>query len=241
MLSRLDAGVSNRTLWRNLVAIRRWMRFLRSQEWLDNDPCATIDLPRFVRKQPEYLSPEQIGALLEAPDFSQLEGLRDRAMLELLYATGLRVTELVSLSVVDLDLDGATLRVLGKGDKERWLPLGEVAVLVLKTYIHRVRPRILSRTDGDSPTLFVTKRGSGMTRQAFWKNLRRYAEVAGIEQRLTPHQLRHAFATHLIEHGADLRSVQMLLGHANISTTQLYTQVTRERLKSLHSTHHPRG
>lgn len=243
LLRRLDAQVSSRTLARNLIAIRRWVRFMRQQGWLQHDPCATVDLPRFARKQPTYLSTKDIDALLDAPSRRSLEGRRDRVMLEVLYATGLRVSELVALTLRDINLDNAHLHTLGKGQKARLLPLTDLAVQALADYTEHTRPALLAKFGGADAcdALFVTRRGAGMTRQACWKNLKRYARKAGIQQSISPHQLRHAFATHLLEHGADLRTVQVLLGHADIATTQVYTHVTRERLKRSHEHFHPRA
>jgi integrase/recombinase XerD len=242
LMARLDGGVSNRTLVRNLIAIRRWLQFLRQQGCLKTDPCATIDLPRFVHKRPVYLNEDEIEALLSAPDPSTPEGERDRAMFELLYAAGLRVSELVNLRIDNIDLDQASLHLRTKGDRERWLPITPLAVDLLRYYLAHTRPALCPDASlaPDAP-LFITRRNDSMTRQGFWKNLKRYAEVAQIQADISPHSLRHAFATHLLEHGADLRTVQSLLGHSQITTTQLYTHITRDHLKRLHQTHHPRG
>ena len=180
-----------------------------------------------------------IESLLAAPDIHQIIGMRDKAMLELLYASGLRVSELVGMKVMEVSLNEGVVRVTGKGSKTRLVPMGEVAVEWIQRYMQEARPQILQQRLSDA--LFVTQRGDAMTRQAFWYLIKRYALQAGIRKQLSPHVLRHAFATHLLNHGADLRVVQMLLGHADISTTQIYTHVARERLKQLHSVHHPRG
>lgn len=242
LMARMDAGIGNRTLVRNLISIRRWLHFLRQQGCLQDDPCATIDLPRFVQRRPVYLTEKDVEALLAAPDPETPEGERDRAMLELLYASGLRVSELVGLRQQDLNLGEASLRVRGKGERERWLPITPFSAELLRYYL--THTRVTLRPDApntqDSP-LFITRRGEAMTRQAFWKNIKKYAEISKISGDISPHTLRHAFATHLIEHGADLRTVQSLLGHANISTTQIYTHITRDHLKRLHQAHHPRG
>ena len=192
------------------------------------------------RPLPDSLSERDVEALLAAPDLETAQGLRDRAMLELLYACGLRVSELVTLGLQQLNLRNGIIRVTGKGSKERLIPVGEVAQEIISDYLTGSRPKLL-RGRSRSEALFVTNRGSAMTRQAFWYMVKRYAKRAGIRKPLSPHTLRHAFATHLLNHGADLRVVQMLLGHSDISTTQIYTHVARARLKDLHSKHHPRG
>jgi len=185
------------------------------------------------------LSEDEVGLLLDAPDINKPLGLRDRAMLEVIYATGLRVSELVSLSLMEINLQHGVIRVIGKGGNERLVPLGELAADYVAMYIDRSRPDLLKqRTSND---LFVTSRGSAMSRQAFWYLIKKYAKKVGIQQHLSPHTLRHAFATHLLNHGADLRSIQMLLGHADLSTTQIYTHIAKERLQSMHTKHHPRG
>ena len=198
-----------------------------------------IESPKLPRSLPKSLSEEEVDALLNAPNLDDIIGLRDKAMLELLYASGLRVSELVNVKVTEVSLSEGVVRVTGKGSKTRLVPMGEVAVDWITRYLKEARPEILEKRLSDS--LFVTKRGEAMTRQAFWYLIKRYAALAGIQKHLPPHVLRHAFATHLLNHGADLRVVQMLLGHSDISTTQIYTHVARERLKELHSQHHPRG
>mgnify|MGYP001607227811 CR=1 FL=1 len=204
-----------------------------------SDPTAQVDAPRLGQGLPRTPTEEQVEALLRAPETSGPLGLRDRAMLETLYATGLRVSELVGLRISQLNIGAGLVRIIGKGDRERLVPLGEEALAWLSRFLSLERPALLRGRDSDA--VFPTARGAPMTRQAFWHNLRRYARKAGIAQPLSPHSLRHAFATHLLNHGADLRVVQMLLGHADLSTTQIYTQVARERLKGLHARHHPRG
>lgn len=206
---------------------------------MKEDPTRLIEAPKLGRSLPDTLSEEQVELLLHAPDTSTVLGVRDRAMLELLYATGLRVSELIGLREDQVNLRQGVLRVIGKGQKERLVPLGEVAIDWLHRYQQQTRPELLSGALED--ILFVTQRKSGMTRQAFWYLIKRYAQQVGIRVHLSPHTLRHAFATHLINHGADLRAVQMLLGHSNISTTQIYTHVAKARLKALHAAHHPRG
>lgn len=240
LIERLDSGVTSRTLVRNQVAIRRFMRFLLQEGVLASDPSAGIDLPRFPRKNPDLLTESEVERLLRAPPSDTPEGIRDLAMIEVLYAAGLRVSELCALRVSDLNLEVGFLKARGKGNKERLVPLGEAAIAAVERYQTRARGTLLAVKGSNSPDLFVTRRGKGMTRQAFWKNLKRYARAAGIARNVTPHMLRHSFATHLLEHGADLRIVQALLGHADISTTQIYTHVTRKRLKKIHQDHHPR-
>lgn len=206
---------------------------------IEVDPVALIDAPKLGRSLPKILTEEDVESLLLAPDVSTSLGLRDRVLFEVLYATGLRVSELVGLELTQINLQQGVLRVTGKGNKERLVPLGEEAIKWLEKYISEVRAEILKGKVTDA--LFVTKRGGAMTRQAFWYLIKRYAFQAEIASEISPHTLRHAFATHLLNHGADLRVVQMLLGHSDLSTTQIYTHVANERLKSLHSQHHPRG
>ena len=225
---------------RRLTVFRRYFRWLMRQRLRDEDPTLRIRSARQPARFPTSLSESLVDALLAAPDVSSDLGLRDRAMLETLYATGLRVTELVGLRTVEVGLNEGVVRVVGKGDKERLVPLGDEARHWIERYLADARPRLLAGV-GASDALFVTRRGGGMTRQMFWTIVKRYALAAGIRAPLSPHTLRHAFATHLLNHGADLRVVQMLLGHADISTTQIYTHVARERLKLLHARHHPRG
>jgi integrase/recombinase XerD len=206
---------------------------------VQKDPSVLIDTPRIGRPLPDTLSEREVEALLDAPDDTDLIGLRDRAMLELLYACGLRVSELVGLTAEQVNLPQGVVRLVGKGNKERLVPLGEEAIDWLQRYIDESRPALAG--EASARHLFITRRGKGMTRQAFWYRLRHYALKSGVNKPLSPHTLRHAFATHLLNHGADLRVVQMLLGHSDLSTTQIYTHVARERLKDLHAQHHPRG
>jgi len=236
---RSSAGASARSIARLLSALRRFFRYMVREGQVAVDPTEDIDAPRLGRPLPKSLTEADVESLLAAPDTRQPLGLRDRAMLETLYATGLRVSELVKLTVSEVNIGAGLVRVFGKGRRERLVPLGEEALRWLQVYLDRGRPALLGGRSSDA--VFLTNRGTGMTRQAFWRNLGRYARVAGIKQALSPHTLRHAFATHLLNHGADLRVVQMLLGHASLSTTQIYTQVARERLKNLHAQHHPRG
>lgn len=230
---------SARSHARALSAIKRLFRWLVRDNVLPADPTETIEAPKLPRSLPKSLSESEVEALLAAPDTDTPHGLRDRAMIETLYATGLRVSELVSVKSSQLSTVNGVVRVVGKGDKERLVPVGDAAVDWLNRYAGEARPVLLAGRSADA--LFVTARGRAMTRQAFWHLLKRYALKAGIDRTVSPHVLRHAFATHLLNHGADLRIVQMLLGHAAISTTQIYTHVARERLKTLHAKHHPRG
>lgn len=233
-------GARPRTTARLISALRRFYRYLVREGVLTRDPTAELESPKLGRPLPKSLTEEQVERLLDAPDVSKSLGLRDRAMLETLYATGLRVSELVALTLSQLRQEAGVIRVIGKGNKERLVPIGEQASDWLAKYLSETRPTLVRQRQTDA--LFPTNRGGAMTRQAFWHNIKRYASTAGIERRrLSPHTLRHAFATHLLNHGADLRVVQMLLGHTDLSTTQIYTHVARERLKTLHAQHHPRG
>lgn len=226
---------------RRLSTLRRYYRWLAESGRIGQNPCDLIDAPRATRYLPKNLSESQVDALLSAPDTSTVLGERDRAMLETLYASGLRVSELVNLKLIQLNLEQGVLKVLGKGSKERLVPLGEEAVFWLKTYLAGGRVACLP-APRRSDYVFLTQRAAPMTRHAFWHLIKRHAIVAGIEpDTLSPHTLRHAFATHLLNHGADLRVVQMLLGHSDITTTQIYTHVAGERLKRVHEQHHPRG
>ncbi len=237
-LVRLEArGLAASTRARSLSAISRFLQFLRSEGLLDSDPLATLARPRRGQRVPHVLSIEELERLLVAPDESPL-GIRDRAMLETLYAAGLRVSELATLGVPELQLDVGLCRVLGKGRRERLALLGEVAVRWLRRYLKEVRKGWVQGTES---RVFLSARGHGLTRQAIWYRIRHHARVARIERHITPHVLRHSFATHLLEGGADLRAVQELLGHADISTTEIYTHVSRERLHRLVEAHHPRG
>lgn len=238
--ARMQGGARPKTVTRALSSVRRFYRFLVHHGEREDDPAAGIESPRAGRPLPDSLSETQVDALLQAPDTDTPVGLRDRAMLELMYATGLRVSELVALEWADVNTRQGVVRVTGKGGKERLVPLGEEAAHWLARYLRDARGELMA---GHPPAeaVFVTRRGRGLTRQAFWYRIKRYAQVAGIEAPLSPHTLRHAFATHLLDHGADLRVVQMLLGHSSLSTTQIYTHVARARLQSLHAEHHPRG
>jgi integrase/recombinase XerD len=233
------AGSAAASTNRRLTVFKRFFRWAVRERLVDGDPTLKLDSARQPLRVPKTLSEGQVEALLAAPDVDTSLGLRDRAMLELLYASGLRVSELVTLKTVHVSLAEAALRVTGKGAKERLVPFGEEAHRWIERYVGQARSEILAGQASDA--LFVTRRGGPMTRQMFWKLLKSHALRAGIVAPLSPHTLRHAFATHLLNHGADLRAVQMLLGHADISTTTIYTHVARERLKQLHALHHPRG
>ncbi len=224
---------------RMLSSLKRFYQWCVRERRLAADPTVKLDPPKRAPRFPKSLSEADVEALLAAPAVQTPLGMRDRTMLEVLYASGLRVSELVALKIFEANLDAGVVRILGKGAKERLVPLGEEAVDWIKRYLKSARPGLLGRRSSDA--LFLTARGAAMTRQAFWHNVRRYGARAVPGKPLSPHVLRHAFATHLINHGADLRVVQMLLGHADISTTQIYTHVARERLKALHAKHHPRG
>jgi integrase/recombinase XerD len=235
----VQQGKSPRSISRYLSAYRQFYRWLVREGEISSDPVALIESPRTGRGLPKALTEPQVEALLAAPDTTTALGNRDRAMLELMYATGLRVSELVSLELSNLNLNQGVIRVIGKGQKERLVPLGDEAHECLKAYLSAARPQLLKGAQSDS--VFVTSRKSGMTRQAFWYMVKRYAAQCGISRKLSPHMLRHSFATHLLNHGADLRVVQLLLGHSDLSTTQIYTHIAREGLKRMHETHHPRG
>ena len=230
---------SARSQARLLSALRRYYRFLVRERVRADDPTARIGAPRLGRPLPKSLAAPDVDKLLAAPDTRDTLGLRDRAMLELMYASGLRVSELVRLPTHQLNLQRGVVQVIGKGGRERLVPIGEEAAHWLERWLRQGRPQLVGHAPADA--VFVSRRGEGMTRQNFWMLVKRYARQAGVGAKLSPHTLRHAFATHLLEHGADLRAVQMLLGHRDLSTTQIYTHVTRARLKSLHEKHHPRG
>jgi integrase/recombinase XerD len=237
--ARVQAGARPRSTARQLSSFRRFFRYLMREGGVREDPTAQIAMPKIGRSLPRSLSEAEVESLLGAPAVTDPLGYRDRTMLEVLYATGLRVSELVSLKLGQINMNQGVTRVLGKGNRERLIPLGEEAVRWLKAFISGARNDIL--LDRSTDYLFPTRRGDRMTRQAFWHIIKRYARKAGVDRELSPHTLRHAFATHLLNHGADLRVVQMLLGHSDLSTTQIYTHVARERMKELHSSHHPRG
>lgn len=228
-----------RSIARRLSSLRRFYLHQCREGRMKDDPCARIDAPRLGRRLPNTLTESEVESLLQSPDTESSFGLRDRTMLEVLYATGLRVSELTTLSTTQINRQQGVVRVSGKGNKERLVPLGEEALDWLEKYLRHGRADILGNRQSDA--LFPSRAGRAMSRQAFWQSIKRHARKAGIGKSLSPHTLRHAFATHLLNHGADLRVVQMLLGHSDISTTQIYTHVARERLRELHQRHHPRG
>ncbi len=236
---RAATGINARTLARQLSTARRFYGYLVREGLIRQDPSAQISSPRLGRSLPRSLSEHEVEELLAAPPLNDPLGVRDRCMLEVLYATGLRVSELVNLGVNQINLASGVLRVRGKGSRERLVPLGEEAADWVRRFIEGARMEILG--EGNSEALFPTRRGKAMTRQAFWQRLRKHGAAAGITEHFSPHSLRHAFATHLLDHGADLRAVQLLLGHSSLSTTQIYTQVARKRLRDLHRKHHPRA
>ncbi len=239
LAARARSDFSPRSTARLLSALRRFYQYLSREGGIAEDPSARIAAPKLGRPLPKLLTEEEVEALLAAPATENLLGLRDRAMLELFYACGLRVTELVSLTFSQINLRQGVLRITGKGNKERLVPFGEEAAAWLERYVQTARPE-LARGQASS-MLFPGRHGEALSRQAFWYRIRHYAQRAGITKHLSPHTLRHAFATHLLNHGADLRVVQLLLGHSDLSTTQIYTHIARERLKDLHAHHHPRG
>lgn len=236
---RVDGGAKPRSTARQLSSFRRFYRYLLREGAISEDPTANIAMPKIGRALPQSLTEEEVDALLAAPNVNEPLGHRDRAMLEVLYATGVRVSELINLKISQINLNQGVLRIVGKGDRERLIPLGDEAQDWVREFVDGPRVEILLERQTDY--LFPTRRGDRMTRQAFWHIIKRYAKKAGIKKKLSPHTVRHAFATHLLNNGADLRVVQLLLGHSDVSTTQIYTHVARERMKELHSRHHPRG
>lgn len=236
---RMNEGYKARSTARLISGMRGFYRFLLREGIIDADPTLQVDMPQLGRPLPKSLSEADVEALLAAPDLDDPIGLRDRAMLEVLYACGLRVSELVGLTLEQVNLRQGVLRVFGKGSKERLVPMGEEAIGWVERYCREARPALLAGRPAD--VLFPSLRGEQMTRQTFWHRIKHHAQVAGIAKSLSPHTLRHAFATHLLNHGADLRVVQMLLGHSDLSTTQIYTHIARARLQALHAQHHPRG
>lgn len=238
LLALRENGLSSKSSARSLSALRMFFRFLVRENFVAADPTVHIESPKARLRLPALLSVAEVDSLLKQPEDKTDRGVRDKAMLEVLYATGVRVSELVSLQMNSLNLEVGYLIAFGKGSKERVVPLGESATRCLKNYLLTVRPRFLKRP---SPFVFLNQAGRPLTRQGFWKIIRRYALKAGLNKRLSPHTLRHSFATHLLERGADLRSVQVMLGHVDIATTQIYTHVTQERLRKIHHRYHPRG
>ena len=232
--------LESKTVARHLVTLRNFYRFAQMQELIKEDPSVNLESPKIHRALPGYLRLEDVERLLNQPDVKTPIGLRDRAMLEVLYSTGLRVSELIGLRITDLDAQVGCERCIGKGDKERIVPVGRKALAIVEKYLRDARPKLLGKRIG-SPALFVNRRGVSLSRVGVWKILSAYGRRAGLRVSLTPHMLRHSFATHLLERGADLRSVQLMLGHADISTTQIYTHVVEERLKQIYKAHHPRA
>ena len=232
--------LESRTVARHLVTLRNFFRFAQVQELITTDPSLNLESPKIRRNLPGYLRLEEVERLLAQPDATKALGLRDRAMLEVLYSTGLRVSELIGLRVTDLDSKVGCIRCIGKGDKERIVPAGRKALGIVAKYLQNARPKLLGK-GVSSQALFVNRRGKSLSRVGVWKILSGYGRRAGLRVALTPHMLRHSFATHLLERGADLRSVQLMLGHADISTTQIYTHVVEERLKQIYKAHHPRA
>ncbi len=239
-LQALYSRLSARSVARKIVSLRSFYRYLLLDKHVTEDPTETLDSPRTWRSLPKYLTLAEVDRLLQQPDIQVPLGLRDRTMLEVLYATGLRVTELVRLRAAEVNLEVGFLRTQGKGSKERLVPIGDSALGFIQRYLDQARPQLLHKRL-NSPYLFVTRQGKPMSRQYFWMMIGKYGRQAAIEKPLTPHILRHSFATHLLERGADLRAVQLMLGHADISTTQIYTHVTRERLKQVYDKYHPRS
>jgi len=237
-IATLQGNLSVRSIARNLSALKMFFRFLVSDGKIKGNPARRLGVPKFLQRLPEVLTVHEVEILLSQPVVSTHQGQRDKTMLELLYATGLRVSELVGLRVPNINLEAGYVRTVGKGSKERMIPMGEKALESLRSYLSDGRIGLLKKRS--SPYLFINSRGRPLTRQGFWKIIKRYRTMAGIKKEITPHILRHSFATHLLEGGADLRSVQIMLGHADISTTQIYTHITRERLKQIHEKYHPR-
>lgn len=239
MFSLKDKGLSANSIARNLAAIKGFYRFLVRERILKEDPSSILESPKLWKKIPDALSLEEVEALVVAPDLRHIQGVRDRAILELMYATGLRVSEAATLKIQDVNLDVGFLRCLGKGSKERVVPLGKEASKAIRRYLQNGRHRLVKKYR-DEGVLFLSRLGKPMSRQSLWKIVKRYAKIAKIKSQIKPHILRHSFATHLLERGADLRSVQEMLGHSDISTTQIYTHIDKNRLKLIHKTYHPR-
>ncbi len=237
---RFDAGSSARSTARLLSTLKQYYRHLVKTGERQDNPTALIQAPKIYRGLPGALSEEDVDALFQAPDKSTAYGLRDRCMLEVMYSSGLRVSELVALQMNQINTNLGLVRLTGKGNKERVIPVGEEALHWLEKYIKKARPQLV-KPNKNSDALFISSRGSAITRQAFWQNIKKHLLVGGVKTEYSPHSLRHAFATHLLNNGADLRTVQMLLGHSSLSTTQIYTHIAQARLQSLHASHHPRG
>ena len=234
--------LESRSVARHLITLRNFFRFAQAQELIAEDPSLHLESPKIRRSLPGYLRLEEVEKLLARPDEKTPLGLRDRAMLEVLYSTGLRVSELIGLRVMDVDRATGCIRCIGKGDKERIVPIGKKALALVERYLRDARPKLVGKKQQpQAPTLFINRRGGPLSRVGVWKILSAYGREAGLRVALTPHMLRHSFATHLLERGADLRSVQLMLGHSDISTTQIYTHVVEERLKQIYKAHHPRA
>ena len=239
LLTLKQAGKATATLSRNLASIRSLYAFLFQERRLTDNPAADLESPKLEKKLPRVLTTQEVDVLLEQPDNLQITGIRDRSMLEVIYATGIRVTELMTLDTGDINLDAGFIRCIGKGSKERIIPVGSMAIRFLGVYLEESRPKLVKHSGEQA--LFVNQHGKRLTRQGFWKILKKYARQTGIGKEITPHTMRHSFATHLLENGADLRSVQEMLGHADISTTQIYTQVTKRKLRDVYEKTHPRA
>jgi integrase/recombinase XerD len=233
-------GLDSRSVARHLVTVRNFFRFALREEWMKIDPTLNLDSPKVWKSLPGCLTMDEVDRLLAQPDSATPLGMRNKALLELLYSTGLRVSELLGLRMGDIDMQSGCLRCIGKGDKERLVPVGKQAISAVATYVRDARPRLIGRR-APAPYIFLNSRGAKLSRVGFWKLLKQYGRKAGLHRKLSPHKLRHSFATHLLERGADLRSVQLMLGHADISTTQIYTHVIHERLKQVYKAHHPRA
>lgn len=240
LADRMSRGISARSTARALSCLRGFYRYLLRENQISVDPTLQLENPKLTPLLPESLTEREVEALLASPDVSSAIGFRDRTMFEVLYACGLRVSELVGLRLTDVNLRQGVVRVMGKGSKERLVPLGEEAISWLTQYLKEMRPDLLKNNLGED-VMFPSSHGKPMTRQTFWHRIKAHAEKAEIKRKISPHTLRHAFATHLVNHGADLRVVQLLLGHSDLSTTQIYTHIAKQRMKSLHATHHPRG
>ncbi len=231
--------LDSRSIARNLVSLRSFFRFALAEGFIKDDPAQNVESPKFRQSLPSFLSVGEVDRLLAQPDLSTPLGIRDKALIELLYSSGLRVSELLNLRAGDIHMEVGCLRCIGKGDKERQVPVGRVALEAVQTYLRDARPVLLGKKS--SAFLFLNRRGGQMSRFGFWQRLAAYGRMAGLRAKLSPHKLRHSFATHLLERGADLRSVQMMLGHSDISTTQIYTHVVQDRLKQIYKQHHPRA
>ena len=239
MLNLQNNGKAKATLSRNLASIRSLYHYLIQEKIIAEDPCVELESPKLEKRLPKVMTTQEVELLLDQPDLLQVTGVRDKAMLEVIYATGIRVSELMSLNVADINSEAGFIRCIGKGSKERIIPLGSVAILNVEKYIKLSRPKLIRHTG--EIALFVNQHGKRLTRQGFWKILKKYVRETGINKEITPHTLRHSFATHLLENGADLRSVQEMLGHADISTTQIYTQVSKRKLRDIYEKTHPRA